>query len=118
MAVVSLLTASAIGQVAEQGTAGYAVAALTLAFLSGELFSRDAVELHYRHVEVPSLILYDRDPFTWFALLPELLADDHWQAVRIPDTLGLPHWDDLARTVGALDSHWAAHEPEAATNAE
>ncbi|QAX28408.1 SulP family inorganic anion transporter [Leisingera sp. NJS204] len=35
VAVVSLLTASAIGQVTEQGTAGYAVAALTLAFLSG-----------------------------------------------------------------------------------
>lgn len=35
VAVVSLLTATALGQVAEQGTAGYAVAALTLAFLSG-----------------------------------------------------------------------------------
>lgn len=35
VAVVSLLTASAIGQVAETGTAGYVVAALTLAFLSG-----------------------------------------------------------------------------------
>ncbi|MBM1218943.1 sulfate permease [Ponticoccus sp. SC2-23] len=35
VAVVSLLTASAIGQVAEQGTAGYAIAALTLAFMSG-----------------------------------------------------------------------------------
>lgn len=35
VAVVSLLTATAIGQVAEQGTAGYAIAALTLAFLSG-----------------------------------------------------------------------------------
>ncbi len=35
VAVVSLLTASAVGQVAESGTAGYAVAALTLAFLSG-----------------------------------------------------------------------------------
>ncbi|MBO9399984.1 sulfate permease [Shimia sp. R9_3] len=35
VAVVSLLTAATIGQVAEQGTAGYAVAALTLAFLSG-----------------------------------------------------------------------------------
>ena len=35
VAVVSLLTASAIGQVADQGTAGYAVAALTLALLSG-----------------------------------------------------------------------------------
>lgn len=35
VAVVSLLTASTIGEVATQGTAGYAVAALTLAFLSG-----------------------------------------------------------------------------------
>ncbi len=35
VAVVSLLTATAVGQVAEQGTAGYAVAALTLAMLSG-----------------------------------------------------------------------------------
>ncbi|WP_372573557.1 SulP family inorganic anion transporter [Ruegeria jejuensis] len=35
VAVVSLLTASAIGQIAEQGAAGYAIAALTLAFLSG-----------------------------------------------------------------------------------
>ena len=35
VAVVSLLTASAIGQIAEQGTAGYAIAALTLAGMSG-----------------------------------------------------------------------------------
>ncbi|MGR3803385.1 SulP family inorganic anion transporter [Marinibacterium profundimaris] len=35
VAVVSLLTAAAIGEVAEAGTAGYVAAALTLAFLSG-----------------------------------------------------------------------------------
>ncbi len=35
VAVVSLMTAAAVGQVAEQGTMGYAAAALTLAFLSG-----------------------------------------------------------------------------------
>ncbi|WP_299654830.1 sulfate permease [uncultured Jannaschia sp.] len=35
VAVVSLLTASAVGEVAAQGTAGYAAAALTLAALSG-----------------------------------------------------------------------------------
>ncbi|MCB1341271.1 MAG: STAS domain-containing protein, partial [Pseudooceanicola sp.] len=35
VAVVSLMTAAAVGEVAAQGTAGYAVAALTLAFLSG-----------------------------------------------------------------------------------
>ncbi|MCW1932832.1 SulP family inorganic anion transporter [Pararhodobacter zhoushanensis] len=35
VAVVSLMTAAAVGQVAQSGTMGYAVAALTLAFLSG-----------------------------------------------------------------------------------
>lgn len=35
VAVVSLLTASAIGQIVEQGTQAYATAALTLAFISG-----------------------------------------------------------------------------------
>ncbi|MCZ8152664.1 MAG: sulfate permease [Rhodobacteraceae bacterium] len=37
VAVVSLMTAATIGQVAEAGTAGYAIAALTLAFLSGAI---------------------------------------------------------------------------------
>ena len=37
VAIVSLMTAAAIGEVAEQGTAGYAVAALTLAGLSGAI---------------------------------------------------------------------------------
>ena len=35
VAVVSLMTAAAIGNIAEQGTMGYAAAALSLAFLSG-----------------------------------------------------------------------------------
>jgi len=37
VAVVSLMTAATVGQVAEAGTAGYVTAALTLAFLSGAI---------------------------------------------------------------------------------
>ena len=37
VAVVSLMTAAAVGQVADQGTAGYAIAALTLAVMSGAI---------------------------------------------------------------------------------
>ena len=37
VAVISLMTAASIGQIAEQGTMGYAVAALSLAFLSGAM---------------------------------------------------------------------------------
>ena len=37
VAVVSLMTAAALGKIVDQGTAGYAVAALSLAFLSGSI---------------------------------------------------------------------------------
>ncbi len=37
VAVVSLMTAAAVGNIAESGTAGYVTAALTLAFLSGAI---------------------------------------------------------------------------------
>ena len=37
VAVVSLMTAAAVGEIAQQGTAGYAAAALTLAALSGAI---------------------------------------------------------------------------------
>ncbi len=48
VAVVSLMTAAAIGQVAEAGTAGYAAAALTLALLSGTmLFTLGAFRLGF-----------------------------------------------------------------------
>lgn len=48
VAVVSLMTAAALGQVAEVGTAGYAVAALTLALLSGAmLFAMGLLKLGF-----------------------------------------------------------------------
>jgi len=48
VAVVSLMTAAAVGQVAEAGTAGYAAAALTLALLSGAmLFAMGALKLGF-----------------------------------------------------------------------
>ncbi|WP_136645341.1 SulP family inorganic anion transporter [Tabrizicola sp. YIM 78059] len=48
VAVVSLMTAAAVGQVAEAGTAGYAAAALTLALLSGlMLFAMGMLKLGF-----------------------------------------------------------------------
>jgi sulfate permease, SulP family len=48
VAVVSLMTAAAVGQVAEAGTAGYAMAALTLALLSGGmLFAMGVLKLGF-----------------------------------------------------------------------
>ncbi|MFN6925461.1 MAG: SulP family inorganic anion transporter [Tabrizicola sp.] len=48
VAVVSLMTAAAVGQLAEAGTAGYAAAALTLALLSGlMLFAMGLLKLGF-----------------------------------------------------------------------
>jgi hypothetical protein len=96
-----------------------------LAFLSGELFSRDAVELLYQQVTVPSVVVYDRDAYSSFIRLPEFVSgqlgsgqvgsgqptsghDATWSAVRIPDTLGMPHWDEPAPTLAVLVDHWSS----------
>lgn len=79
------------------------------AFLAGELFTSDAPTSLYGHVDVPVVVLYDRDPFSGFEKLPEFLsAHPSWQATRIEGTAGLPHWDRPTETLEALESHWSA----------
>lgn len=82
-----------------------------IAFLTGELFTPTAVETLYPQVKAPTLVLYDRDPFSGFDRLPEFLAGrDGWDAIRIENTNGLPHWDKPTETLSTLSAHWAAHE--------
>lgn len=77
------------------------------AFISGRLFTTNAVERIYRHVETPTLVLYDRDPFVSFERLPELLATNKtWQAKRVAPTLGLALWERTAETVETIASFW------------
>ncbi len=83
-----------------------------LAFLSGRLFTSDAIPRIYAPVTVPTMVLYDRDAFTDFARLPEFIADrSGWSATRIAGSNGLCHWDHPTATVNALVGHW--HEAEA-----
>ena len=78
-----------------------------LYFVSGKLFSPDALDKIYRHVKTPSLVLYDQDAFVRFDRLPELLATNKaWQATRVSPTLGLPHWEKLEDTTQALEKFW------------
>lgn len=78
-----------------------------LYFLSGKLFTRDVRTRFYEALRVSTLAIYDRDPFTSFEMLPELLQNNkEWQAVRIIPTMGLPHWEQLPRTTAALDQFW------------
>lgn len=78
-----------------------------IAFLSGELNTPTAVETLYSQVKTPSLVIYDRDPFTTFNRLPEFLAGrEGWSASRIAGTRGLPHWDRPTQTMTDLAAHW------------
>jgi pimeloyl-ACP methyl ester carboxylesterase len=82
-----------------------------LYFISGALFTRDAVGQLYEQVAAPCLVLYDRDAFVRFDRLPGLLARrPSWQAKRISPSLGLPHFEKLAETIQALDSFWQSLE--------
>jgi pimeloyl-ACP methyl ester carboxylesterase len=78
-----------------------------LAFISGQLFTRDVCPGIYEYLTMPVLVIYDRDPFVRFELLPEMLATHpHWSGARIIPTHGLPHFERLDDTVAALDRFW------------
>ncbi len=79
-----------------------------LAFISGLLFTPDALDLVYARVTQPTLALYDKDGYTTFDALPDLLAKrPNWQAVRITPTRGLPHFERLGDTARVLQRFWS-----------
>lgn len=79
-----------------------------LYFLSGQLFTAQAIDRLYANLQVPVLVIYDRDPNVSFDLLPGFVAGrDNWHAVRIAPTLGLPHWEKTVETAEAMAQFWA-----------
>ncbi|MEJ2301223.1 MAG: alpha/beta hydrolase [Anaerolineales bacterium] len=76
-------------------------------FLSGKLFTPNAVETLYNDVEIPVLVIYDQDAFVRFDRLPGLLErKDNWRAERIRPTLGLPHFEKLPEMTQTLEGFW------------
>jgi pimeloyl-ACP methyl ester carboxylesterase len=73
------------------------------AFVVGQLFSKDAMGELYARLRVPTLILYDRDPYTRFDRLPELTRRNPTiRAHRIDNTCGMPHFeqrDEVAKLI-------------------
>ncbi len=76
-------------------------------FLSMKLFTPTAVEDLYTRLELPVLVLYDRDPNISFELLDSIEKKPNWRTVRISPTMGLPHWERPQETAAALDAFWA-----------
>ncbi|NDJ84915.1 MAG: alpha/beta hydrolase [Chloroflexi bacterium] len=80
-----------------------------LYFVSGQLFTTGVRQSIYSKLDVPTLVLYDKDPNVTFDKLPDLLKENpRWQAVRISPSLGLPHWEKLEETTTALDTFWGS----------
>ncbi len=81
------------------------------AFLRGQLFVRDVGAL-YAQVSVPTLVLFDEDAYSDYALLPGfVLEHPSWAAQRIAGTCGLPQVDAPLATARAIRNwHEAAEE--------
>ena len=78
-----------------------------LYFLSGKLFTSHVRSVVYERVRTPTLVIYDRDPYSNFDAIPELLLKNPaWQAVRLVPSLGLPHFERLDDTVDVIDGFW------------
>jgi pimeloyl-ACP methyl ester carboxylesterase len=78
-------------------------------FLAGQLFTRDAVSDLYNKLELPVLVIYDRDANISFERLPDVLATrPNWKAVRVQPTLGMPQWERPEDCFAALDAFWGA----------
>ncbi len=78
-----------------------------LYFVSGKLFSADIFEAVYQKLDLPVLVIYDRDGFVRFDRLPEL-ADrrSNWHLARIAPTLGLPHFEKMSEVAASLNRFW------------
>ncbi len=78
-----------------------------LSFLTMRLFSPAVYEDIYSRLDVPTLVLYDRDPNVGFAKLDQIVAQNPmWRSVRLTPSQGLPHWEQMGSTADALDAFW------------
>jgi pimeloyl-ACP methyl ester carboxylesterase len=77
-----------------------------LAFLSGRL-ATEGIDKIYAKLERPVLVLYDRDGYTSFDLLPEMVGRYiMWESRRISPTKGMPQFERLDDTASALEEFW------------
>ena len=80
---------------------------MPLQFLSMGLFTDDAVEALYKRLEIPVLVIYDRDPNVSFERFAEFDGNPTWEFRRVAPSLGMPHWEHPAETVSAIEGFYA-----------
>lgn len=94
-------------ETARQPDATYA----PFAFLTMQLFTRDAIPSLFAPLAAPTLLIYDQDPNIGFEQVPELLAaNPQIRERRIIPTRGLPQWERSGETIEALTRFWRGLE--------
>lgn len=79
-----------------------------LYFVSGKLFTRDVRSEVYAKLDLPVLVIYDRDSFVRFDTLPEFASTrPNWHLARVAPTLGLPQFENMDRVAEELDRFWS-----------
>jgi len=81
---------------------------MPLQFLSMSLFTANAAESLYSKLDVPVLVLFDKDPNVSFELFEEFEANPAWQFKRIAPSLGMPQWEHPEETAGAIEAFFGA----------
>ena len=74
-----------------------------LYFISGKLFSADIRQI-YDRLNLPVLVIYNRDPFAGYEALSAYKERPNWRLVRIEGTRGLPHFERSRETCAALEA--------------
>lgn len=78
-----------------------------LHFISGKLFTPKICSTVYQYIKPPTLVIYDRDYFTRFDMLPGLMVSNPvWRAARIIPTQGLPQFEQLPELLAVLEDFW------------
>ena len=76
------------------------------AFISGRFAVSEVFDRVYSELRTPTLILYDKDAYTSFERLGELMLRNQWiRSIRVPHTCGLPQWDSPRLTCALLTHH-------------
>ncbi len=76
------------------------------AFISGRFTVPEVFDRVYAELRTPTLILYDKDAYTSFERLGELMLRNQWiRSIRVPHTCGLPQWDSTRLTCALLTHH-------------
>jgi len=82
-----------------------------LFFLSGSLFTVNVQDRIYDRLGIPTLVIYDQDPFIDFESLDAFIQEhENWQAVRIAPSKGMPHFEKSEETIAALQDFWKKTE--------